>query len=277
MNRMVFDGCLYGLQLLDTRYAVRYLLKKLGIEVSEPTRDICCGRPSSFIGDMAGKDKLVNISVSGWGRTQGPVDEVLVSCPGCGTALMDSADVARRSIEVTHFIELLPEKMEFLRKSGLGEVNARVTVHYPCHLSRGMGVDNAVMMDVLNAIRGLEIIEMEGAGSCCGGSGGLRASDPEVAEALRSRKIRNALVTNADLIVTACPRCEISLSEALAEVVADEDADPALRKMAANMKVVSLAFLVAFGMDDFTKNLERVVAEAKERRAARKAAEEGII
>ena len=65
--------------------------------------------------------------------------------------------------------------------------------------------------DVLKAIPGLELVEMERikeASWCCGAGGGVRDAYPEFSSWTALERIEEAKSTGAEAIVTACPWCE---------------------------------------------------------------------
>ena len=73
--------------------------------------------------------------------------------------------------------------------------------------------------DVLAAIPGLELVEMERnreAAWCCGAGGACREAYPEFSAWAASERIEEAEATGAEAIVTACSRCELNFAEAVA-------------------------------------------------------------
>jgi Fe-S oxidoreductase len=71
--------------------------------------------------------------------------------------------------------------------------------------------------DVLKAIPGLELVEMERikeAGWCCGAGGGASQAYPEFSRWTATERIEEAKSTGADAIVSACPWCERNFLDA---------------------------------------------------------------
>jgi Fe-S oxidoreductase len=52
---------------------------------------------------------------------------------------------------------------------------------------------------------------------CCGAGGGVTESNPDFAEWTATERIFEATTTGAEAIVTACPWCEMTLSQAIEE------------------------------------------------------------
>ncbi len=74
--------------------------------------------------------------------------------------------------------------------------------------------------DVLKAIPGIKLVEMvriKEYAWCCGAGGGVNESNPEFAVWTAVERIKEAEATGAEAIVSACPWCEKTLSEAVRE------------------------------------------------------------
>ena len=81
--------------------------------------------------------------------------------------------------------------------------------------------------DVLKAIPGLELVEMERsreAAWCCGAGGACREAFPAYSAATAAQRVEEAAATGAEALATACSRCELNFTEAVA---ADGRAAPA--------------------------------------------------
>ncbi len=105
------------------------------------------------------------------------VDAIVTDCATCGSSLKeyphwlaDDPDYAERAKE---FAAKVRDISEFLAEIGIrppeGKVDARVTYHDPCHLCRAQGVREQPR-EMLRAA-GVELVEMEGADTCCGSAG----------------------------------------------------------------------------------------------------------
>jgi heterodisulfide reductase subunit D len=100
-----------------------------------------------------------------------------------------------------------------------GPLERKVTYHDPCHLARHGGVVDAPRR-VLEAIPGLELVEMARIGTnarCCGGGGGLRTGHVDTAVEIATARQSEAVETGAEALVTACPFCEMNLTDALGQ------------------------------------------------------------
>ncbi len=71
---------------------------------------------------------------------------------------------------------------------------------------------------LLEQIPGVELIEIDRAGMCCGSAGTYNLTQPEAARELGLRKARNILDAAPDLVATANPGCALQISAALREL-----------------------------------------------------------
>lgn len=101
--------------------------------------------------------------------------------------------------------------------SGAKEVPpaCRVTVHDPCHLIRGQGVQRQVR-NVLSAFPSVNLVEMADPGACCGGGGLTGLKNPSLSGAIGDRKIRAIEKTAAHAVTAACPGCLTQIRDRLA-------------------------------------------------------------
>ena len=85
--------------------------------------------------------------------------------------------------------------------------------------------------ELLRMVPGLELREMAESAMCCGSGALYNVSQPEESQGLRTRKVRNAAKTEAQVIVTANPGCYIQLKQGV-------------REQGANLQVIHIADLL---------------------------------
>jgi Fe-S oxidoreductase len=130
------------------------------------------------------------------------------------------------SFEVHHYSQILAQLLEQGKIKPSGKGDLRVTYHDPCFLGRH-NLEYDAPRRVLNAIPGLEMVEMERSKAdalCCGGGGGNFFTDMMGSgERSPSRiRVREALETGAQVIATACPKCFNMLDDAIKTEGAEE-------------------------------------------------------
>jgi len=141
-----------------------------------------------------------------------------------------------RMKEVLHYSQLLemllqPGKLAFSEGPAL-----RVTYHDPCYLGRHNGIYEPPRA-VLNALPGIELVEMKRnreRSFCCGGGGGRMWVETREDERLSEIRLKEALATDAQFLITACPFCTINFEEAVGTLNAQD-----------SIQVVDLAELVS--------------------------------
>jgi len=85
-----------------------------------------------------------------------------------------------------------------------------VTYQDSCHLAHAQGI-RAAPRQLLRAIPGLRLAEMENPDRCCGAAGVYSLTQAEMSMRLLDEKMPDALGTGADVIATANPGCLIQL------------------------------------------------------------------
>jgi L-lactate dehydrogenase complex protein LldE len=102
------------------------------------------------------------------------------------------------------------EFSEFLTKRlGLEDVGAyyphRVTYHASCHGLRNLGLGDGPQR-LLKAVRGIDLVEIEGLEQCCGFGGTFAVKNADVSSAMLAEKTTAVLNTGAE----ACTACDNS-------------------------------------------------------------------
>jgi len=230
-DTVYFVGCLpyydvlfnkIGAQGVEiARSAVR-VLNHLGIEPIILEDERCCGHDLLWEGDVANFRKLAELNVAMLQATG--AKRIVTACPECARTLKVDypAYAGDLGMEVIHIAELVASKV--------GEGAFRIpnsesritTYHDPCRLGRHLGVYDAPRQ-VIEAL-GLELVEMEHSGKnalCCGTSCWTNCG--AINKQIQVDRLREARATGAELLVTACPKCQIHFQCALDDAkVADE-------------------------------------------------------
>jgi glycolate oxidase len=197
----LFIGCQYLSRPNQTKLWIR-ILQKLGIEPLVQN-EVCCGYPMEALGfkeDFKNLKKKLNELL--------PQKEVITLCPTCTDYLREEYGK-----DAKHVLQVVAEKLP------AGELGGKVTYHDPCDLSRAAKVIDEPRQ-ILKKL-GVELVEMartKDQSMCCGGGGGILMSDAELSDEIAGRRIRQALATGADTLVTACATCEQVLKKGAAAV-----------------------------------------------------------
>ncbi len=213
-------GCVMEHIYPRTHEATVRVLARHGFQVVAPPDQRCCGAVSAHIGDRSTARKLARHNIDAFLATD--VEAIIVNAAGCGAMLKeygelldqdpDYAEKARRFSsmvrDVTEFLAALPIQPP------QGAVNERVTYQGSCHLAHAQQVHDAPR-DLLQAIPGLELVDLEAPERCCGNAGIYSFTQREMSMRLLDDKMRDVRATNASVIATANPGCMIQLEAGL--------------------------------------------------------------
>ncbi len=216
-----FTGCMTDFVFPEVGKKIINFLTKNGVEVVMPKEQGCCGAPVFLgAGDFETGRKLADTNV----KTFADFDYVVADCATCASAMKDYikflADTPVREEAYTKFADKIKDITVFLvdvlklpasaYKASPEVKGKRVTWHDPCHLSRHMGVKEQPRQ-ILKSIPGIEYVEMPDADRCCGMAGTFSIYFYELSKKIADKKMGGIATTGADIVVTACPGCEIQL------------------------------------------------------------------
>ncbi len=126
--------------------------------------------------------------------------------------------------EVWHYSQLLEMLLQQGELAFADGPSLKVTYHDPCYLGRHNGIYEPPRA-VLNALPGIELVEMKRnreRSFCCGGGGGRMWVETSEEERLSEIRLKEALATGAQLLITACPFCTINFEEAVGTLNAQD-------------------------------------------------------
>jgi Fe-S oxidoreductase len=109
---------------------------------------------------------------------------------------------------------------ENIDKLPLKEVKKKVMYHDPCHLGRKFEYYD-IPREIIEAVPGIELIAFEKEkqdAQCCGAGGGVKSAKPDIANNLAKQKMDEAKEKGADMVVSACPFCELNLNDNCEEI-----------------------------------------------------------
>ena len=205
--------CVNDAMFPDTGKAVVALLRRLGVEVEFPLAQACCGQPMVNTGYLDEAVPVVRNYVSAFAG----YDAIVTPSGSCaGSARHQHGLVARRSgdEELVSAVASGPptyELSEFLVDVlGVVDVGASfphtVTYHPTCHSLRMLGVGDRPRR-LLEAVRGLRLVELPAAEECCGFGGTFAVKNAEVSVAMGSDKARHVVETGAEVLVAGDSSC----------------------------------------------------------------------
>ncbi len=212
-----FLNCADDLVFASTALASVTLLSENSCEVITPKSVQCCGMPCFGYGEMEQAQKLAKHNIDIFEKAR--VEAVITDCATCGSFLRDYAnllkDDAQYAERAASFSRKVQDISQFLvqtvgLKYQLASVKGQVTYHDPCHLNWAQDVSQQPRQ-LFKLIPGLELIEMQGSDTCCGGAGSYNITHFDTSMDILDRKIANIEATGAGLVATGCPGCRIQI------------------------------------------------------------------
>ena len=206
--------CLNDALFPDVGKATVRLLRRLGVDVAFPDGQTCCGQPMVNTGYVDEAVPAVRAFVDAFHG----FDHVVTPSGSCaGSARHQHALVARRTGDAglaTAVAEVSPrvlELSEFLVDVlGVTDVGASfphtVTYHPTCHSLRMLGVGDRPL-SLLREVRGIRLVDLPDAQSCCGFGGTFAVKNPDTSIAMGSDKARHVVDSGAEVLVAGDSSC----------------------------------------------------------------------
>jgi glycolate oxidase iron-sulfur subunit len=213
---LVLDGCVQPAMAPNINAATARVLDALGVQLVVAPKAGCCGAVRYHMNDQAGGLDDMRRNIDAWWPYVEQVEAIVMTASGCGVTVKeyghllahDSAYAAKakRISELTRDLSEIMTQFEAELASRLqGRTGKRVAYHPPCTLQHGQQIRGKVE-GVLRAA-GVDVVLCAESHLCCGSAGTYSVLQPEIAHALRDRKLANLDATGADEIVSANIGC----------------------------------------------------------------------
>ena len=239
MRVALFVTCFNDTLFPETGRATVQILERLGHEVDFPLEQTCCGQMHfntgyqreaiplvrRFIEVFKGYDAIVAPS----GSCVGMVRELYPMAAELAHDKRLAADVEELAPKVFELSEFLVNKLE------VTDVGAyyphRVTYHPTCHSLRMLKVGDAPLK-LLQAVNGIDLVELPEAKECCGFGGTFAVKNADTSIAMLSDKLRHVLETEAEVCAAGDNSCLMHIGGGL-------------KRQRAGVKAVHLAEILA--------------------------------
>lgn len=211
MNIDLFIPCSIDQFYPETAMNTVKVLEKAGVEVNYNPDQTCCGRFAYHAGYVEEAKELGDKFLSEFCDDR-PVVSPSASCiayikkryPELFFNTANHLNVKRLERNVYELTDFL---VNVLHYDDFGaEFPHKVTFHDSCSALRGLGIGKEARQ-LLSKVRGLELVEMKQRDVCCGGQFTMAMNHEEVSVAMASHKVRNAMNTGAEYIVSTDMSC----------------------------------------------------------------------
>jgi L-lactate dehydrogenase complex protein LldE len=238
MTVQLFVPCFVDQLYPDVAFNTIKVLEKAGCTVKYNAQQTCCGQPAfnagfwgeakdvctKFVQDFDGADYIVSPSASCAGFVRNNYNKLFEN-----NAFQSPAKkVANRIYELSEFL------VKVLNVTQLGaKFEGKATYHDSCSGLRECNIKSEPRT-LLNAVEGLELIEMKDTDICCGFGGSFAVKFDTISVSMADQKIENAITTDADYLISTDMSCLMHL-------------DGRMKHNGQSLKVVHLAEVLASG------------------------------
>jgi len=167
----------------------------------------CCGHFARRLGDEYLFQCQAKQNIETLQRYK--VKKIVTTCPHCYHTLKYEYPQFGADFEVVHHTELILQLINEGKLEFSGELNKVVAYQDPCYLGRYHEIYEAPRK-ILAAIPGVKVVEMSPCRShsvCCGAGGGRMWMEEEPDQRVNRLRMKDAVATQADMVITACPFC----------------------------------------------------------------------
>lgn len=225
MKIALFATCLVDALFPQAGRATVTVLERLGHQVEFPMGQSCCGQMQVNTGYPREAWPVVRNHVAVFEAC----DAIVAPSASCVAAIRHqhpqlaeqfgddrlaraARDVASRTYELSEFL------VDVL---GVTDVGAyfphRVTYHPTCHSLRLLRLGDRPLR-LLRAVRGLELVELRRAESCCGFGGTFAVKNADVSAAMLADKMADVLETRAEVCTAGDESCLMHIGGGLARL-----------------------------------------------------------
>jgi glycolate oxidase iron-sulfur subunit len=221
---LVLDGCVQPGMAPNINAAAARVLDALGVQLLTAPKAGCCGALRYHMNDQDGGLHDMRRNIDAWWPSVegGAVEAIVMTASGCGVTVKEyghllahdpayAARAERISAMTRDLSEVLAPFVDRIAAlvKGSDRGGPRVAYHPPCTLQHGQQIRGKVEA-VLHAA-GVDVALCVDNHLCCGSAGTYSVLQPEIAQALRDRKLASLAATGAETIVSANIGCQSHL------------------------------------------------------------------
>ena len=216
---LLLMGCVQPAMMPNINSATARVLDAAGIQTLVADDAGCCGAIRLHLNDHEGALADMRRNIDAWWPTvsSAKVEAIVMNASGCGATVKDYAhalahdpayaEKARRIAELTRDLsELLPALVPLLQGKVRRRGVTQLAFHPPCTLQHGQQLRGVVETQLGRL--GFEVRIAAGESHlCCGSAGTYSVLQPEMATALRDRKLAHLAALMPQAIVSANIGC----------------------------------------------------------------------
>ncbi len=197
------------------------LLESLGLEVTYPVDQTCCGQPMANSGYEHDAIETYRLFVKNFQD----FDYIVAPSGSCAYHVKKHFDILDQHEEVlrvrNNTFELCDFLVNVLKKDDLGaSFPHKVGLHQSCHGQRGLrlgksselvGEEFSVLEQLLKKVEGLQLVKLARRDECCGFGGTFAVSEETISVKMGRDRIRDHLENGVQVITATDASCLMHL------------------------------------------------------------------
>jgi len=208
----IFVGCVGDIVERGVAADLTRLLARCGWRTQVAQAQTCCGALDQHAGRPATAATLAQQNIAAFDG----VMPILPLATGCAATLLDYPRL--NTDGGSDFASRVRDPLDFLLQHGAAlafkPLTAKIAVHEPC-TQRNVIRKGAALRSLLARIPGIELIQLDASGRCCGAAGTYFLTTPDAADALLQPKLDAAREQQPTIIVSANIGCSLHLAAGL--------------------------------------------------------------
>jgi Fe-S oxidoreductase len=217
LDLVYYVGCTvaYDPRLQKLARAMVGVLEKAGVKFGLlGDEESCCGNEVRRMGEVGLFEELMENNLKLF--DQRGVQRLMTTSPHCFNVFKN--EYSGFEGEICHYTQVVWQLLQEKRLRLSKELNWRVTYHDPCFLGKQNDIFDEPRW-ILEHLPGVEFLELDRSRErslCCEGGGGrMWIEDVVPQERLAEIRVKDAVDLGAEVLVTACPFCLLTLEDAV--------------------------------------------------------------
>jgi len=212
-------ACSYDAQGQKIAKNLSKIFKESGFNFGILENETCSGHEAKRMGEIGLFAYLSENNMAMF--KEAGVDHIVTGDPHSFYSFTHEYPQQGNGVRVEHYTQFLSKLIGEGKLKLSSKIEKTVTYHDPCYLGRYSEVFEEPR-NLIHSIPGVTLVEMENAradSDCCGMGGGRMWMEPPKSllssQAIADRRVQQALDTGADILLTACPFCDITLNDSV--------------------------------------------------------------
>jgi glycolate oxidase iron-sulfur subunit len=214
---LVLQGCVQPGLKPNINSATARVLDRLGISLIAVDEAGCCGALAHHLNDTETGLAAARRNIDAWlPHLDAGAETIVMTASGCGVMVKDYgwllrgdpdyAEKAARVAAATRDIsEILVAERDAIKALPAQHAARRIAYHPPCTLQHGQKLGGGI--EALLTDAGFDLTPVAEKHLCCGSAGTYSILQPEIADALKARKLSHLQAGEPELIATANIGC----------------------------------------------------------------------